>query len=199
MTKTFLRGLAIVLPITITAYFIYWLGTTAEATLGGALRPLLSEDLYVPGMGVMAGVALVFVVGLLARLWLMRTLIGWGERVLEKIPLVKTIYGSVRDLMSFFSADKKDKLDQVVLVTLVEGSPQLLGFLTREALDEFDGAVSGENPVAVYLPMSYQIGGFTVLVPRSRVTPTKMSIEDGMRFAMTAGVSASAAAAVSSP
>lgn len=190
MTRIFLRGLAVVLPITITLYVLYWLAVTAESTLGGLLQWALPSAIYVPGLGVAAGITLVFTVGMAMRLWLARTFVALGEQLLAQLPLVKTIYGSVKDLMRFFSSDGQNKLDQVVLVSLDAGSAEVLGFVTREKLPEFSGQFADEHTVAVYIPMSYQIGGFTVLVPRSRIKPTNMSVEDALRFAMTAGVSA---------
>ena len=81
-------------------------------------------------------------------------------------------------------------MGQVVTVTLHEGGPRLLGFLTRESLNDLPEGLGGEGTVAVYLPMSYQIGGYTLILPRSAVTPVEMGIEDAMRFAVTAGVKA---------
>jgi uncharacterized membrane protein len=85
---------------------------------------------------------------------------------------------------------------QVVAVTL-PGGMRLLGFLTRADFDDVPG-VAGEGEVAVYLPMSYQVGGFTVLLPRSAVTPVPMSREEAMKFILTAGLK-SASPAVEPP
>lgn len=196
IAKTFVKGLVVVVPLVVTGYAFYWLGTTAESVLGGLLQRMLPEGYYLPGLGVLAGFGVIFGVGVLMSLWLTRKLVHLGEAILERIPLVKTLYGSVKDLMSFFAVEgeKKKAMDQVVIVNLGDPYPSLLGFLTREDLDEIIRDDSGEDLVAVYLPMSYQIGGFTVFVPRSSITETDLRVEDGMRFAMTAGVSSSSKA-----
>lgn len=197
LTKWFLRGLGAVLPIAVTIYILYWLGTSAEAVLGGLFRFVEDklrpgqESVYVPGTGVATGLVLVFVIGILTNLWLTRLFLSWGERLLEKIPLVKTLYGSVRDMMQLFGTDEKKSAMKQTVAVEIGGGPRLVGFVTREDLEGLPDGMAREGDVAVYLPMSYQVGGFTVFVSRDSVTPLEMSIQDGMRFAVTAGVSSS--------
>nr|NIR59261.1 DUF502 domain-containing protein [Gammaproteobacteria bacterium] len=88
LSKIFLKGLAGVLPIAITAYLLYWLGASAESALGGLIKLVLPEALYWPGMGLVAGVLLVLLLGVLMNAWLVRSVLGAGERVLHRIPLV---------------------------------------------------------------------------------------------------------------
>src|SRR5512140_3770554 len=121
VTRMFLKGLAAVLPITVTLYVLYWLGSTAESLLGRGLKMLIPGSLYWPGMGVVAGLILVFVVGILMNAWLFRKAFRWGERLLERIPLVKALYGSVRDLMGFFSGSDKKAMRTAVMVNV--GNP----------------------------------------------------------------------------
>ena len=189
VTRIFLTGLAAVLPITVTVYVLYWLGSTAELLMGRGLRMLIPDSLYWPGMGVVAGLALVFAIGVLMSAWLFRAFVGWGERLLERIPLVKTLYGSVRDLMGFFSGTDKKTMSKAVMVTAGNTGLRFIGFITREDFGNLPTGIGGDDTVAVYLPMSYQMGGYTTMVPRSAVQPIDMSIEDAMRFALTAGVS----------
>jgi uncharacterized membrane protein len=186
--RLFLTGLAAVLPVTITLYVLYWLGSTAEAFLGGGLKMLIPDSLYWPGMGFVAGLVLVFVIGVLMKAWLFRKVFHWGERLVERIPLVKALYGAVRDLMGFFSGSDKNTMRKAVMVTVGATPLRLIGFITREDFGDLPAGIGGDDTVAVYLPMSYQIGGFTTMVPRSAVHPVDMSIEQAMRFAVTAGM-----------
>lgn len=192
LTRAFVRGLLAIIPITVTIYILWWAATGAEALLGPILKRWLPETFYFPGLGVLAGLLIVLALGLLLQVWFVRGIFRVVERVLDRIPLVKTLYGSVRDLMGFFGRSGSQDMGQVVTVTLGDGGPQLLGFLTRESLDDLPAGLRGEGQVAVYLPMSYQIGGYTLILPRSAVTPVEMGIEDAMRFAVTAGVKAKA-------
>lgn len=188
VTGVFLKGLAAILPIAVTIYVLCWLGGTAESLLGRGLTLLVPAGFYRPGMGVVAGLALVFAVGLLMNAWLFRKLVRWSEKLLEQIPLVKTLYGAVRDLMGFFSGSDKKTMSKAVMVTFGNTNLRLLGFITREDFGDLPTGIGGDDSVAVYLPMSYQMGGFTSIVPRSAVQPIDMSIEQAMRFAVTAGM-----------
>ena len=127
VTRIFLTGLAAVLPIAVTIYVFYWLGSKAELLLGRGLKMLIPDSLYWSGMGVVAGLVLVFTIGVLMNAWLFRTFLGWGERLLERIPLVKTLYGSVRNLMGFFSGSNERTMSKAVMVTL--GNPGHPGLL----------------------------------------------------------------------
>jgi len=188
VTRMFLKGLAAVLPITVTLYVLYWLGSTAEMLLGRGLKMCIPERVYRPGMGVVAGLVLVFAIGVLTNAWLFRTLFRWSEKLLERIPLVKALYGSVRDLMGFFAGSEQKAMRKAVMVA-IGGTPlRLIGFITREDFSDLPAGVGGGDTVAVYLPMSYQIGGFTTMVPRAAVQPIDMTIEQAMRFAVTAGM-----------
>ncbi|MBN1491059.1 MAG: DUF502 domain-containing protein, partial [Phycisphaerae bacterium] len=117
VSRIFLQGLLALLPIALTLYIVYWLGSSAEALLGRGIRLIVPDRWYWPGMGLIAGFAAVFAVGVLTQAWIVRRLIQWGEALLNRIPLVKSLYSSVSDLMSFFSGSDKQGLSQVVLVT----------------------------------------------------------------------------------
>ena len=185
LSQIFLRGLATILPVALTLYLIYWLAVNSERFLGGLIQQLLPHQYYWPGMGLLAGVALTFIAGLLVRAWLVRSLWAWGERLLESIPLVKTIYTGLRDIFQFASGGDKGKgIGRVVRVTL-PGDMKMIGFVTSEQ----PSWRRGEEPhVAVYLPLSYQIGGHTLLVPPQAIEPLDMPVEEAMRLVLTAGM-----------
>lgn len=185
--RLFLKGLAAILPIALTLWLLWWLGATAENLLAPVFKRLLPNALYVRGLGVAFGFVLVLGVGLLMHTILARQVLTLGERILVHIPVVKTVYGALKDTIALFTGEEKKKLGQVVLVRWGDPQTRLLGFLTREDLTDFPAA--GADHVAVYLPMSYQIGGYTVIVPRSAVEPIAMSAEDALRFTVTAGMS----------
>jgi len=80
--KTFLTGFITILPIVLTVYLLYWLVVSAETALGNVIRLVLPEDMYWPGMGTIAGLLVVFLVGLLMHAYVVRRLFAWGEQVL---------------------------------------------------------------------------------------------------------------------
>lgn len=188
LIKTFLKGLTVILPLGVTAYIVYWLAVSAESLLGGLLGSVLPEGWYLPGTGIVTGLVLIFGVGMLTGLWVFQKLFQWAERALERIPLVKSLYRGMKDLMGFFASSRGKVAHRVVMVNLAPNL-RLLGLITRQDFSDLPQGFGGEDEVAVYLPMSYQIGGFTVLLPRTAVTPIEMSAEDAMRLAMTAGMS----------
>jgi uncharacterized membrane protein len=183
-----LRGLAIVLPIGLTLYAVYWLAIILENVAGAPLRWILG-DLYLPGLGLVLGVTVIAVVGLLTFWSPFRLVLRCISALLERVPLVKSLYGGLQDLTDFITrSHNHSQLSHVVMCSPIEGI-QLLGFITREDFSRLPDMTRNDEAVAVYLPMSYQIGGFTVFVPRRRIRQIDMSVEDAMRFAMTAGMS----------
>lgn len=185
----FLQGLIAILPIALTLYLIYWLATSAESVLGRAIRSVVTEKYYVPGLGVLAGFVLTLGVGILLKIWLFRRVFSLGETLLQRIPGIKSIYGSIRDLVGFFDASKQKEFDKTVMVTVGDDT-RLMGLVTREDFSDLPEGIGDDKTVAVYLPMSYQLGGFTIMVPKARIRPVDMKVDQAMQFVLTAAVSA---------
>ena len=188
ISRNILTGLVTILPVALTLYLLYWFSVSAEAVLGGAIRVLLPADLYRPGMGVVAGLIAAFVIGLLMHAYMVQRLFAMGEQLLYRMPLVKSVYRATRDFFDYFSPDKKQEFQQVVAVTLDNSDMELIGFVTQALPDGLPKGFRSENKVLVYLPLSYMIGGYAVLLPRSALRPVDMSMEEAMRFTLTAGV-----------
>ena len=182
---TLITGLITILPIVLTIYLLYWMAVSSEEVMGTALRYLLPEVVYFPGMGTLAALAIVFVIGLLMKAVLVRQLFAFGENILFHLPIIKTVYRAIRDLFDFFSP-KEDNFGRVVIVEI--GGMEIIGFVTQEHEERMPEAFRGRDAVLVYLPMSYMIGGYTLLVPRNQIHPCKMSMDEAMRFALTAGI-----------
>jgi uncharacterized membrane protein len=181
-----LKGLVTILPIGLTVYFVYWLGVTTEGLLSAPIKFALGESNYYPGMGLVTGFLLLFLVGLAVNAFLVRRMLDMGEELLLRVPVVKTVYSAIRDMTRLVNTDKKKgDLDRVV--TLDFGFGRLIGFVTQEHANTL-GIGGGEDLVAVYLPMSYQIGGYTIYISRSRVTETDLTVEQAMRIVLTGGV-----------
>jgi uncharacterized membrane protein len=181
-----LKGLVTILPIGLTIYFVYWLGVTTEGLLSKPIKLALGESNYYPGMGLVLGFAVLFLVGLAVNAFLVRKFLALGEELLLRVPVVKTVYSAIRDMTRLVNTDKKKgDLDRVVTVDV--GLGKLIGFVTQEHANTL-GIGGGDDLVAVYLPMSYQIGGYTVYLSRSQVTETDLTVEQAMRIVLTGGV-----------
>ena len=187
--KLFLKGLAVVIPISLTLAILWWLAREAEQILGGLLQSFLPEGWYIPGMGVISAVAITILVGLLTHVILFQKLFAIGDTLLNRLPLVKTIYSALKDFIGYLSPDSQMALSKVVLVKVPGQEFEQLGFVMREDFSRLPLQLTVDEPIAVYLPMSYQIGGYTLFLPRSCLTPVDMSFEEGMKLVITGAIS----------
>lgn len=189
ISRNMITGLITLLPILLTVYLFYWLIISAESVLGDAIRFILPEGQYWPGMGVAAGLLALFGVGVLMHALLVRKLFAKVEVAFSYMPVVKPIYRAMKDFFDYFSPDKEQEFEQVVAVRF--GEMKLVGFVTQNQPQRLPAGLGDEESVLVYLPLSYMIGGYAVLVPKSAVTPLDMTMEEAMRFTLTAGVTSS--------
>jgi len=185
LSKTLITGFITLLPVVLTIYLLYWVAVASEEVMGNALRYVLRDDLYFPGLGMLAGVFVIFIVGLMMNAYLVRKLFGLGEQVLYHLPLIKSVYRAFRDFFDFFSPNKEG-LGQVVAVTF--NGMELVGFVTQDDPVRLPPSFRDRGCVLVYLPMSYMVGGYTILVPRNDLRPLKMTRDEAMRFVLTAGI-----------
>lgn len=181
-----LKGLLAILPIGLTVYSVYWLGVTAEALLARPIKAVIADANYWPGMGLVTGFVLLFLIGLAVNAFLVRKVLRWGESLLLRVPVIKTIYAAIRDLTGLVdTGGRKGDLQRVVTVPF--GPGRVIGFVTQEH-GEVLGPGHETDLVAVYLPMSYQIGGYTVYLPRAEIRETNLTVEQAMRVVLTGGV-----------
>jgi uncharacterized membrane protein len=192
LSAIFWKGAATLLPLFVTVYLLYWTVVSLERLL----RQIVPDEAYFPGAGLLLAVAIIAVFGALMHFFLFERLVNVGSSLLNRIPIVKSLYSALQDFLAYLGHRSTDDLSRVVLVTLADDL-KLIGFVTNPHF-ELDGQRSGDgNPreeadggprVSVYLPMSYQIGGFMVLLPAQRLQSLDMSVEDAMRLVLTAGV-----------
>lgn len=186
-----IKGSIVALPILITGWLLWstllWLNS-----FGTDLIMLLSLPNLFPGMGLLLMIIGLVIIGLLFQFNPVSWIYHYFEDLLLRFPLVKTLYGAIKDFANMFD-QQEDKDQQVVLVD-IENLGKAVGFITSgQTPNSLDDALAGKDMVAVYLPMSYMIGGYTLFVPRERITVVDWSFEDAMRFTLTAGVSQSEA------
>ena len=185
LSKTLITGLIALLPVVLTIYLLYWLAVSSEQIMGNAMRHVLPQDIYFPGLGMVAGILFIFLIGLLMNAYLVRKAFGFGEQLLYRLPLIRSIYGAFRDFFNFFSPKKK-QLGQVVAVQV--NGMELVGFITQSDPERMPPSFRDGDRVMVYLPMSYMVGGYTLLVPRSELRELQMDRDEAMRFVLTAGI-----------
>ncbi len=186
LKKIFARGLIALAPIVITVAVLVWLYDMVERLFSGIFIDLFGPKYYFSGLGVLIALVLIFFVGVIINNWLIQKMYRFFEKLLHKMPLVKTLYRSIVDLMSFFKGNSSVSHGPVVMIDF-EGW-RILGLVSREGFDDLPKGIGSSEEIAVFIPMSYQIGGLTVIVPKAKVHPVDMSIEQGLRFAATAGM-----------
>jgi uncharacterized membrane protein len=188
ISKTFLKGLIAIIPITLTLYLLIWLASTAELALGNIFKFFLPDSWYIKGFGFVAGLLVVFFFGGFLESRGFRKLFNLFEALIVQIPLVKSIYTAIRDFISLFSSDQKSKFKHVVLVNGPFSKGQQIGFITVSDFETLSPGLIANGQIAVFLPFSYQMGGYTVILAREEVREIDMSVEDALRFIATAGV-----------
>ena len=181
----FLRGLAIVLPVLLTVYLVYFVAHAFEYLVGNAIRMFIGDRFYWTGMGLVIAVVAVILLGLAVQIPGFNLLVRLSDALFTRIPLLKSVYTTVKDLVGFIAEARASKDTGKPVLVSVGDDIQLLGLVTdmHSNLGEPD-----EQRALVYLPMSYQIGGYMVSVPRDRMKPLDISVEDALRIAVTAGV-----------
>ncbi len=176
----FLRGLLLLFPAFATLYLM----VAAVLWTDRLLSDLLTSGLgiHIPGLGALAVFLGVTFIGYLFSLAFTRPVAAFFDRLLARVPFVKIVYTSLRELTDAFVGEKK-KFNKPVLVTFPGSGIKRIGFLTRESLTELEL----EESVAVYCPHSYNFSGNLYLVPRECVEPIEINATDAMRYAVSAG------------
>ncbi|MFS4457687.1 DUF502 domain-containing protein [Bdellovibrio sp. HCB2-146] len=192
LQKIFLQGLVTFLPVALTIYIVYAGIAIVDSFLGDTLREIL--PIYIPGLGFLLTVLLIFLLGLLLNNLITVGIFQKLEQKITQIPLIKAVYSPLRDLMNLFSkGGGPSGLQKVVLVDMGETGVRAMGLVTRESFSDVPGIEThahATDSVSVYIPMSYGLGGFTLLVPRNRITPVDIPIEKAMSLAITGWVKA---------
>ena len=185
LSQYFFRGLIAFLPVALTVYVLILFVTWAERSAMALLRPV-TGDFYLPGLGIALGALLILGLGVLISLPSAPRLLSWVELPFTNLPVVKSIYSSLKNFADYFSPHEQDA-QQVVLLKMPGHELSTVGLVTRQSMKGLpQGLAELEDQVAVYLPMGYMIGGYTVFVPRSWTTPVDMSVEEAMRMALVA-------------
>jgi len=188
LSQYFFRGLIAFLPLAVTVYVLVLFVTWIERSAMALLRPV-TGDFYLPGLGIALGAGLILALGLLVSLPATKRLLSFVELPFTNLPVVKSIYSSLKNFADYFAPHEQDA-QQVVLLKMPGHDLSTVGLVTRQSMKGLPrGLAELDDQVAVYLPMGYMIGGYTVFVPRSWTTPIDMSVEEAMRLALIAFMS----------
>lgn len=188
----FFRGLITALPLGLTVYLLYVFLSWSEKLAMLLIRPFIGE-FYVPGLGLLLGITGIFLLGFLVSQRAFGRLLSLVELPFTNLPVVKSIYSSLKDFADYFSPRRGQAAQQTVVSLRLPGQAlELVGLVTRKNVDDLPAGFLQGDRVAVYLPMGYMIGGYTVFVPREWVQPLDMSVEEAMRASLFAWMSTAA-------
>jgi uncharacterized membrane protein len=187
ISNLLMKGLATVLPIGMTIYVVTWLVGTMDSVMHRALVLIIGSENYRPGMGILAGLVLLIGVGIIVNNYLVKRLIDVWDSWLTRIPLVKTVYSAFRDVVKLLPSGENQRDLQSVVTWRVAGA-RLLGFVTHDAIVQLKTHPEDSDLVAVYFPMSYMLGGYTLYLPKHELEPVNLSVEEAMRLAITGGM-----------
>ena len=185
MKGKFITGLFVVVPVGITIFILKFLFNFADGILGSYLDSLLSafihREYHIPGLGMLIGFVVIYLSGVLATNVIGTRLIKWWDGLLSRIPLVKSIYSSSKQLTQVFK-EGKTSYRKAVFVEWPRSGVRAVGFVTAEVMRD------GEKLVVVYIPtMPNPTSGFALFFHESDVHDSGMTVEEAVKFVVSGG------------
>lgn len=183
------KGLAILLPIVVTFALLQWLLVTIESWLKPIWTTLLSESSYFPGLAFISFLAIALLIGFSSRWNFIDSLWQLPGKLMNRLPLLRSLYGTINDVFEMMSG-KNFAEESVVLVTLPGSNLRLIGIVTKKSGIKGDrlSELMNEDQVAVFLPMSYNVGGYMVIVPGDCVESLTMKPADALQLTISGGL-----------
>jgi uncharacterized membrane protein len=187
----FLTGLLVILPIFITAYVIWYLIKAMDAVLKFIPARYLPEtytNIYIPGLGLLLVVILIFVVGILTRNIAGRRVLQLWDDLVDRIPLARILYSSVKQLLQAFFFQNSNSFQRVALIEYPRRGIYVLGFITGESRGEVQEKTN-RKMINVFIPTTPNpTSGFYVLVPEEDLMLLDMSVEDAFKLLISGGL-----------
>ncbi|RZM19757.1 MAG: DUF502 domain-containing protein [Pedobacter sp.] len=182
-----IKGLLIVLPIALSIFIVIWAVTTVDSWLNVnnilGVDPHTGASRNIPGLGLFLVISIILIAGIFVTNFVTEPMYNWFQRTLDRLPILKFIYSSIKDLTEAFVGDEK-KFNSPVLVE-VEGDLKRIGFLTQSDLSAI--GLPGES--IVYFPFSYSFAGQVYVVKNEKIKPLNISAADAMKLVVSGGVS----------
>ncbi len=179
--RLFLSGLLAIIPIAITFYLLFWLLRSADNILRNPIEHLLGT--YYPGMGFASLLIIIFLIGLFTNNVLGRWFMNLINTILNRAPLINSIYGSVSQIMKTFASDKNRSFSKVVLVDFPNPDTKSIGFITNE-----DITFSGSQLVSVFIPTTPNpSNGFLIMVRADQYTEVDIPVDQALKMVVSMG------------
>jgi uncharacterized membrane protein len=187
LKRYFLTGLLVIIPIWGTILILKALFVAVDGILGDLLVQLVPSH-YVPGLGILALIALIFAAGLFATNFMGRRIVKWWEALLNRVPLVRGIYSTLKSMTDILSFSKQASYNRVVLIQFPKNGHYCLAFVTGVTKGEMQDLTPGPL-VHVYVPTSPNpTSGYFLLVPEHEITSVEISVEEAMKLLVSGGL-----------
>ncbi|MGH7228308.1 MAG: DUF502 domain-containing protein [Nitrospiraceae bacterium] len=188
LKRYFLTGLLVITPIWGTVLILKTLFVTVDSILGDMLAKVVTPGYYVPGLGILTLVLLIFVTGLLAANFIGGQIVRLWEEFLHRVPVVRGIYSTLKSMMDILSFTEREKYNRVVLIQFPKNGHYCFAFVTGVTRGEIQD-ISADPLVNVYVPTSPNpTSGYFLLVPEKEVVPLDMSVEEAMKLIVSGGL-----------
>lgn len=194
-TKYLLRGALTLLPLGLTIYVLYYFFSWSDRIAKQVFAPVIPAYEYIPGTGMVAGLGALFLLGLLMSSNFAQRIYAIIELPLKRIPMVNSLYNALRELANYLSPGDGHQANSVVLVSLPGQDIEMLGFVMREDMSDMPEEMQRPGRSVVYVPLSYQIGGFTLFIPTNWLTPVNLPVDTAMKNTLTGWITREDAAA----
>jgi len=187
LRNTFFTGLFIVIPLIVTVYVIYAIITSIDGFVAPIFKNIavsfIEKEFYIPGTGLLLFIALTYLIGIVASNYMGKRLLSYGEHVLKKVPFVKWIYTSVKDMTDAFSSNKIRSFKEIVLVEFPMKGRYTIGFVTGYIVLKEKGKF-----YSVFIPTTPNpTSGFLIMLPEDEILPIQMSTEEAIKYIISLG------------
>lgn len=187
LKKKFITGLFVLIPLLVTIYIIYLVISFVDTILAPVIQNitfhLFEKEIHIPGTGLFLFVIFAYITGLIASNYIGNRFFSYGERMLRKIPFVKGIYSSVKDMTDSFSSEKKRSFKEVVLAEFPFQGRYALGFVTSRIAGQ-----SGEEFCSVFIPTTPNpTSGFLIVIPKKQLIFLDLPVDNALKYIISLG------------
>ncbi|SCX93787.1 DUF502 domain-containing protein [Alkaliphilus peptidifermentans] len=184
--KTFFTGLLVILPMALTMILIIWIFNRVDIIFREPIENIIGFRIY--GLGVLITLVLVFSAGIIARNYSGYKMITFTEIILRRIPLVRTLYFSIKQLTETLYGSKNTAFRQAVLIEYPSKGIYTIGFITSDAAEEIQEKTD-ENVVGLFIPTTPNpTSGMFVMVSKNEVVPLNMTVEEAVKLIVSGGI-----------
>lgn len=192
LRKWLLAGLLVVVPVAITVWVLQWIIGTLDQTLlilPQAWHPDRVLGIHIPGLGVLLALAVLLLVGAVASNFVGKKLVILGDAIVSRIPVVRSIYSSVKQVSDTLFSEGGNAFRTAVLVQWPRPDVWTIGFVTGAPGGDVSNYLTGEEYVSVYVPTTPNpTGGYFVMLRKSDCIELRMSVDDALKYVVSMGV-----------